>query len=405
MSPPASTGREPRFDRDDLVRLSALAWVALALFGWWSVLAVQWDDEPAMIRRDYYCFYRAGELLAAGEDPYSQYDHAFVNPPFTLPLVLGLFRLGLRGSYGLLAAGSTLAFVLGCVLVSRLGEAGARRRQTVVFAMLTTPCLFLSLHLGQVSGFYFALLSGALLLVSRGHDRAAGALAALLLAKPNLVVALVGAALLSRRWPFLVAFAGVGALLALLGLPYGLETWSDCLHALGRLAHRHDVVHADHWKQFTVYAFFRASLWDVDEGGLAARIVTALVTLGFSWPIVRVLLAHRDRWSEPATFARLASVIVLATCALNSYLFFYDASLLALPAATLALAPWRSTGLRRLAIAAAVLSWLLQVEVAFVHENPPLGGVLAAVWLAAELADLWPAQARTSTSLVTSGGV
>jgi hypothetical protein len=98
-------------------------------------------------------------------------------------------------------------------------------------------------------------------------------------------------------------------------------------------------------------------------------------------------------------------VIVLATCALNSYLFFYDASLLALPAATLALAPWRSTGLRRLAIAAAVLSWLLQVEVAFIHENPPLGGVLAAVWLAAELADLWPGQARTSTSLVTSGGV
>jgi hypothetical protein len=380
--------RKPRFDRDDVVRLAALAWIAVALFGWWSVLAVQWDDEPAMIRRDYYCFYRAGELLAAGDDPYSQRDHAFVNPPFSLPLVLGLFHLGLRGSYALLAAAGTLAFVLGCLLTSRLGEASARRRETLVFAMLTTPCLFLSLHLGQVSGLYFAMLAGSLYLLSRGHDRAAGVVAALLLAKPNLVVALLGAMLLSRRWRFVLAFAAMGALLVVIGLPYGAEVWSDCWDALGRLAHRHDVVHADHWKQFTVYAFFRSVLWAWDEGGLWARVVTAAITLAFAVPIVRVLLAHRDRWSEPLVFARLASVIVLATCALNSYLFFYDASILALPAATLALAPWRSAGLKRLAMIAAALSWLLQVEVAFVHENPPLGGVLAAVWLAAELADL-----------------
>jgi hypothetical protein len=398
-------GPQRRVDRDDLVRLAAIAWLAVALFGWWSVLAVQWDDEPAMVRRDYYCFYRAGELLAAGEDPYSQHDHAFVNPPFTLPLVLGLFQLGLRGSYVLLASLGTLAFGLGCALASRLGEASERRRATVIFAMLTTPCLLLCLHLGQVSGFYFAALAGALLLLSRGHDRAAGAIAALLLAKPNLVVALLGAALLSRRWRFGLTFAATGTLFALLGLSYGLEVWGDAWAALSRLAHRHDVVHADHWKQFTVYAFLRAVLWPWDEGGLSARASSAAVSVGFLVPIVRVLLAHRERWGEPAIFARLASVIVLATCALNSYLFFYDASLLALPAATLALAPWRSSVLRRIAILAAALSWLLQVRVAFVHENPPLGGLLAAVWLAAELADLWPAQARTSTSLVTSGGV
>jgi hypothetical protein len=400
-----SEGPQRRIDRDDLVRLAAIAWLAVALFGWWSVLAVQWDDDPAMIRRDYYCFYRAGELLASGEDPYSQADHAFVNPPFTLPLVLGLFHLGLRGSYVLLASLGTLAFGLGCVLASRLGEGSARRRVTVVFAMLTTPCLLLCLHLGQVSGFYFATLSSALVLLSRGHDRAAGAVAALLLAKPNLIVALLGAALVSRRWHFGLAFALMGALLVALGLPYGPEVWGDAWAALSRLAHRHDVVHADHWKQFTVYAFLRATLWTWDEGGLAARTLSVAVSVGFLVPIVRVLLALRERWSEPAAFARLASVIVLATCALNSYLFFYDASFLALPAATLALAPWRSTSLRRIAIVAAVLSWLIQVEVAFVHENPPLGGVIAAVWLAAELADLWPAQARTSTSLVTSGGV
>jgi len=385
----------PRFDRDDAVRLVALAWTAVALFGWWSVLAVQWDDSAAMMQRDYYCFFRAGELYWAGEDPFSQTDHAFVNPPFTLPLVTLLSLAGLNGSYVVLAILGSLGWIAGCVLASQLGKASERRRQTLVFAMLTAPCAFLALHLGQVSGIYFALLAGSLLLFSRGRDGAAGAVASLLLAKPNFVIALLGVAVVLKRPRFLIAL-GMGALtLIVLGLPFGLDAWVDCFHALNRLAHRHDVVHDDYWKQFTVYAFLRAISYGVDASGLLARGLTGIALLGFGAALVMVLRAHRARWSEPAMAARLASIIVLTTCALNTYLFFYDAIFLALPAATLWLAQdtWARPSLRHLAIACMALCWLLQVEVAFIHVNPPLAGVVSALWLALELADLWPPRA------------
>lgn len=379
-----------RFDRDDAVRLASIAWLALALFGWWSVLAVQWDDEPAMIRRDYYCFYRAGELFTLGQSPFSQYDHAFVNPPFTLPLVIGLSWAGLRGSYVVLAVLGTLGWILGCGLASRFGEAPRHRRDTLVFALLTAPCAFLALHLGQLSGIYFALLAGSLLLFTRGHDRAAGALASLLLAKPNFVVALVGAALVLKRPRFLGAF-GLGALgLLVLSLPFGLEAWTACGEALAHLAHRHDVVAADYWKQFTVYAFFRAIFHGFDETGVAARAVTAVLLLGYGVALLRVLTKHAERWREPAMGARLAAILVLTTCALNTYLFFYDAVFLALPAATLFLAAdsWQRPRLRWIAIACMGVCWLLQLEVAFIHENPPFAGVVSALWLACELSDL-----------------
>lgn len=381
-----------RFDRDDVVRLVAIAWSALVTFGWWAVLSVQWDDKPDMVRRDYYCFYRAGELWLHGGDPFSQTDHAFVNPPFTLPLVIGLALAGLRGSYVVLAAIGSAGWVLGCVLASRLGEATERRRDTLAFAMVTAPCAFLALHLGQLSGVYFAILAGSLLLLARGRDGAAGTLAGLLLAKPNFVVALVGATLVLRRPRFLMALAAVGALLLLLSIPFGLEAWSDFFAALGRLAHRHDVTVRDYWKQFTVYAFVRAMTHGLDDTGNVARAISGAVLLGFGAAIVLVLRRHRDRFAEPMMAARLASVIVLATCALNSYLFFYDAVFLALPAGCLWLATssWRRPALRRLAMLCAALSWLLQVEVAWVHVNPPLAGLVSALWLAIELVDLWP---------------
>lgn len=379
-----------RFDRDDAVRLAALVVIAIFGFVWWAALATQWDDEAALAHRDFYCFYRAGELLLAGEDPFSQDDHAFVNPPFTLPLAAALVPLGLRGSYIALAALGTVAWALGCVLAARFGEATDRRRTTIAIALLTTPCAFLALHLGQLSGVYFALLAGSLLAMTRGHDRAAGALATLLMAKPNFVIALAGAALLLGRRRLLATFALGTVVLMAISLPFGPDVWSDFWRALTRLAARHDTVASDYWKQLTIYAFFRATTHGLDPSGTLARGLWLLVALVFGAVIARVLWRHRDRFGEPAMAARLASIVVLATCALNAYLFYYDAIFLALPAATLVVAhrAWRRPALRRLAIACAALSWVLQIELTFIHESPPLHGIVTALWLAIELVDL-----------------
>lgn len=377
-----------RFDRDDAARLMALSVIAAFGFAWWAVLATQWSDEAVLTQRDFYCFYRAGELWIEGGDPFSQEDHAFVNPPFTLPLVVVLWSLGLRGSYVALAFLGAAAWVLGCMLAVRFGEASERRRTTVAIILLTTPCAFLALHLGQLSGVYFALLTGSLLAMARGHDRTAGALAALLMAKPNFVIALIGAAIVWGRRRLLVTFALGTAVLVAISLPFGSEMWLDFWRALTRLAVRHDTVVSDYWKQLTVYAFLRASMHDFDPDGMLARMLWLLIAFVFGAVIARVLWRHRD--GEPAMAARMASVVVLATCALNAYLFYYDAVFLALPAATLVVAKraWRSPLLHRSAIVCAVSSWWLQVGLTFLHEDPPLHGIVTALWLAIELADL-----------------
>lgn len=390
MEESAPTPPRGRVAWDDAVRLVAIGWLAATLFGWWSVLATQWSDDALMQNRDYYCFVLAGELHVAGDDAYSRHDHAFVNPPFALPLVGVLGRLGLRGSYILLALCTALAWLMGVALTCSLGSASQRDRETLAIVLTTAPCFFLGLHLAQLSGVYFAVLAGALVLLGRGRDVPAGLVAAGLLFKPNFLVALVLGAVLLRRWRFLGALLLGSAALIVPALAYGEETWASFFDALTYLAHRHDTVADDYWKQFTLYAFLRASTNALDESGIAARALWLLVALPLGALLAHRLAILRTRAANPETFARVASVLVLATTALNSYLFFYDAIFLALPAATLWLArsSWRSRSRWRIAVACAVLSWLAQVEVAFVHVNPPIAGAIATLWLVIELVDL-----------------
>ena len=382
--------RVARFGRHDVVRLLAIAWMALALFAWFSVCAARWDEDGALIIRDFYCFFHAGELHLAGGDPYSAHDHAFANPPFTLPLVDGLAMLGMRGAYVALAILGSLGWGVGVIAVSRLGTASEQLRATTAIAAATAPCFFLALHLGQLSGIYFAVLAGSLLLFTRGEDVPAGILGALLLAKPNFAIPLVLAALVLRRARFLLAFAATGLGLVMAGALYGWARWESWMEVTRYLAQRHDQTARDYWKQFTLYASFRALTLTLDPTGMLARWSWGAVTLGLAAWIGKTLSRLRTRLLEPLWGARVASVIALSTCALNAYLFYYDAVFLALPAATLALArgSWSSRARWSLAVACAALSWCLQLSVAVLHEGPQLAGIVSTAWLVLELIDL-----------------
>lgn len=379
-----------RFGVHDVVRIAALLWIAVALFAFWTQLSIHWGDDAEMMKRDFYCFYRAGELFLQGRDPFSDLDHRFVNPPFTLPLAAGLSRLGLRGAYVGVSIVSGIAWISGVIVSSRFGVASPSKRATVCIALLTAPASFLALHLGQLSGIYFLLLASSLLLLMRGSDRTAGCVAALLLAKPNLLVAIFLAALLLRRWRFVMALAIAGALLVLSSVPLGEVLWAQAADGLADLSHTHDTLAGQYWRQFTVYAFFRSAFHGLDASGVVARVLTAGVLLGFGVLIYRVVRQHRARWQEPLWGARLASIIVLSTCALNIYLFYYDSVFIALPVAMLVLAKdaWTSRNRWRIAVVLALAAWLLQLVTVFWQQNPPLFGVVCAVWLAVELWDL-----------------
>jgi hypothetical protein len=387
------TTSEPRFGRDDAIRIACLAWIVLCGFGYAAALALDWDDETRLSARDFWCFFRAGELLLAGQSAYAQVDRAFANPPFTLPLVAVLPSLGVRGAYVVIAVVGSIAMVLGAAATVSLGEGSARERGTVALAIATSPSFFLALHLGQLSGVYFALLSGALALLVSGRHGAAGAMAALLLAKPNLAVALIGAALVVRAWRFLAALSVVALALLVVSLPFGLAAWSEWLGAVAYLAQRHDAAASDLWKQHTLYALVRSTLT-----AATARIAWAAVAVAIGAAIVATLVALRSRLEEREIGARVASLIVLATCALNTYLFYYDTLLLALPAAMLFLAraSWTRRGLHRAAIACAVAAWILQAEVTLVHDHRPVLGAVTTAWLLIELLDLRAADLRAT---------
>lgn len=379
-----------RFTGHDAARLAALVWIAVVLFLWWAQLELHWDAE-ALLRRDFRCFFEAGRRLRAGAAPYAGGRMPLLYPPFVLPLVGATATLGAHQLYAAVGALMTLGLAAGAVAAASLGSAPRPRRVTIAVLVATSPSFFLGLHLGQPAGVFLALVAGALALWAHGRPAAGGALAALLLAKPHFALVIVGLAVLLRAWRFLAAFAVAALALLALSLPYGLDAWQGWLAEVRRVALDHDAHPAKLWKQFTLYAFLRSVTDGLDPAGRLAKALYALALLPFGATIAVVVHRLRARFAEPMIAARLFAVAVLALCALNLYLHYYDALLLAIPAATLALAAptWRRRLAHRGAVACAALLWVLQLSVLFWQVTPPLAGVVTTVWLALELQDLW----------------
>jgi hypothetical protein len=377
-----------RFAPDDALRLLCIAWIVCELFAWWAFLERHWGNDELMIARDYYCVVRGGELWWSGENPYwyGPPHRDFYNTPAMLPFAVALAPLGIRGGYAAMAALGTIGFAIGVAALSHLGDASPRQRGTVAFVAATAPAFVLALHLGQLSGVWLAILAGSLALLSVRRDQLAGAVAALLLAKPQYAIPLVLACVVLRRWTFVRAFAALAAIEVAVSLAFGLDVWARWWEAARALEGRLENGPAGYWRQQSLFWFFRAAT----HSSLAAKALWAASALGLGAAILRALLRLRERSTEPAIWARIASVIVLSTCALNGYFFYYDLVLLAVPAAALFLAraSWSSALAHRVAIACAAISWALQIEVFWGRDHPPVGGLVAAIWLGVELADL-----------------
>jgi hypothetical protein len=393
----AAFGARRRFSADDAVRVASLLWIGFALFAWAAVLAVEWDDDARLGRRDVRGYYAAGERLVQGGNAFRDQRLPLLPTPIVLPLARLYFALGMRGAYVLAAFLTSIGFLVGALVCAAMGEASRDRRATVALVIATSPAFYLGLHLGQLQGVYFALLAGSLALVLAGRPATAGGLAAFLLAKPHLAVGPVGLAFLLGRLRFFAGFA-LGALIALaLALPFGgLARWAEWWTVLRETALRHDANPNGYWKQFTLYAFLRSAFYGADPGGTIARVVWAVTALGFASAIAVAVRRLRDRIAvEPALGARIAGLTALGICALNAYLFYYDAVLLAVPGAALATGRWHRRGARAIASACAALVWWLSLAVAWDRSHPQLAGAVTTLWLAIELFDLFGAPATS----------
>jgi hypothetical protein len=193
--------------------------------------------------------------------------------------------------------------------------------------------------------------------------------------KPPFVIAPLALALVARRRRVLAGLAAGLLVWLALSIPAGLERWSEWLAALARITGELGDGRVALWKQHTWLAFLRsvAPSWLAWTGWVAVAVPVG------AWTLWRV------REPERLGLVRTAGILALATVALGPYAYFYDALLLAIPAAALWLERDRYRRAWPLAlVAVATFAWQ-HVGFFALQRGPAAGGALALAWLLLEL--------------------
>lgn len=390
------------FDGHDGARFLALFWLIVICTYLGLILVRDVEAGDRLYLRDYYCFHRAGELAHEGGTGYEDPDRTFANPPFTVPLMEALSLAGTEGSYWVCLALGTLTTIAGMLALSRIPGLGGKHGLTFVMAGLACPSLVFALHLGQLTGIY--LLFACLVIYGwcAERDVLAGIAAGLLWSKPPLAIALVAIGTISRPRAFTIAWTATLATLLALSIPLGRESWEGFRGGLAVLVERHEL-NPDSWrKQQTLYAFLRTVLWkiagspvDAPAHGREVARATAIALAGVlgAWGLALRWQARTD-WSarerRVERMVRLGSIAMLATVALNLYLFYYDSALVVIPSVFLFSHEhlWRSRARWWTAVVLGIAIWIAQLLPMLWNDGPNPIGALAFVWLLLELTEL-----------------
>jgi len=273
---------------------------------------------------------RQVELQITGQDPSRFIVLPYFHPPYYTLLIAPLAFLDYRHAYYVMAAFNVL---LVAALIAILVSTSLRvhgRGWLVASAMIAGffP-LFVTVLQGQSDLVVLVPLAGAYAAWGRGRYGLAGALSALALAKPQLLLLIPVLFITRRAWRALAAFAGVlaglgllsvatfgiGAVLAYLG---AVGTWA----ITGRLPNTHELVYTDP----AVYSL-RNILEAVPGGGKFVAFVIlvlllALVALSLSW-----------RPDKPRLDFALA---IAASLVLSPHQNVHDLALLVIPGFALA---------------------------------------------------------------------
>lgn len=274
----------------------------------------------------------------------------YLNAPFfALPFPL-LARLPYAWAYlcwflitlGLYAAGFTLLWR------ELEGLPASAYRTALIIALSFMPFLVECVAGGQTSAVGFFALALAVVLERRGQWFGSGAVLALLLYKPTLLVLLGPMVLLTRRWKTLAGMATGGAgLLALSALALGVNVtlgWFQTMLGYAQLSTSGAAGAASGlriWKYVDVNAFARA-LWG---GNALLRWFTVGIVVAACLPLlVKAWWPRAERNSENSE-ADWALAIVW-TPVLNLYLGIYDVTIIVVSAVLLAAWQLRQGDLR-----------------------------------------------------------
>lgn len=388
-------------------RVARAALVLFLLFiGLWLTMR---NMAPSLLDRDWQAFDRAADRAARAEwaEVYrasAREKFGFLYPPyaiwFTLPLALVPSEL----SYFVILAASVVMIGVAGLLFGRLPGATSSAARTIVLVTLASGTWMQVAITGQNSAAYVLVLAAALVAEQEDHPRWAGVSLALLLIKPNLVVASVVFAACRRQRHVVEGFLAGGLVLAGSTLLMGSGVWGPFREALRYVDGLERVPQSAHG-QVTLLAALRVGLRPFGGFDLA-KPVWAVCALAIAVVVGRVWLGGAAMRGPLAL--RAAGTAVLVTVALNVRLYFYDALILAVPAALWYLYRSSYGSPRRWATIG------ICIAVAFVAgfsefgalPTSPLIGVASVVWLLAEAKDLSAASvaARAESVTVAAGG-
>ncbi len=349
--------------------------LAVSLHALWIVALIETWSTPEIERRDYRVFWDAGHRFLHGELAGIYDAHPggfpFLHPPPAIVLSTPLGFVSERTAYALVTALSFLALALAVHALRRLAPRGDALDVVVLIVLASAPWA-IALVLGQPIALLLAALAVGLAMLRAERPIAAGLAWSLLFLKPQLAIAPLAFALVTQRRAALAMIAG-GAGLFLLSLPAGVERWPEWIAAIARTTSDVAAARVPLWKQHTWLAWLLSVTPRVAQIGWALALV----------PLAIAALRAAARRS----LLRAGALIALATVALAPYAYFYDALLLAVPVASLALD--RDAYPRRAWIALAVLAAITLVaeHASFfaLQRGPAVSGLLVTAWLAIEL--------------------
>lgn len=296
-------------------------------------------------RSDFSCFYRAGSMTIAGDgarvyDLEAQRDYdqrlgtsfvdgqgrefslPFVFPPYTLALFAPLSRLPFPAAelvWYAVNAGMLLA--LPFVLQKNPAANGHAIAAEVLAPVFFLPAV-LALMQGQPSILLLLLFAMAFVALSQKREIAAGVILALATFKPQLMLPILLALLIWRKWKTLAAMMWTGV--ALTGLSAAIVGWRTTLHyprALLEFNRLSGVLGGEHPESMPN---LRGTLQLLQPGWPVAGIMIAISVLmlaGFA-----IVLKE-----SPEISASSYSLVIVVTCLLSYHAYLHDDCLLLLP--------------------------------------------------------------------------